>query len=144
VWYYKLRPSAVEGQYKKSNFPYKILSGYLQKEGLDYHPNQLRWRPIPDVEGSVNFVQGLVSLMGAGEPSLKQGISIYVYSANASMDKSAFVNSDGDLLIVPHLGTIKVKTLNGLLTVKPREILVVPRGVKFSVDIDGPIKGWAC
>jgi homogentisate 1,2-dioxygenase len=58
--------------------------------------------------------------MGAGEPSLKQGISIYAYSANDSMPKTAFYNSDGDFLIVPHAGTLFVRTLNGRLTVKPR------------------------
>jgi len=58
--------------------------------------------------------------MGAGEPSLKQGISIYVYSANTSMDKTAFYNSDGDFLIVPHKGTLYVNTLLGKLTVSPK------------------------
>lgn len=58
--------------------------------------------------------------MGAGEPSLKQGLAIYGYSANISMGKAAFYNSDGDFLIVPHIGTLYVKTLNGRLTVKPK------------------------
>jgi homogentisate 1,2-dioxygenase len=65
-------------------------------------------------------VQGLVSLLGAGEPSLKQGTAIYAYSANTSMNKTAFYNSDGDFLIVPQTGTLFVKTLNGKLTVKPK------------------------
>ena len=85
----------------------------------------------------MTFHQGLVSLMGAGEPTLKQGISIYAYSANASMDKTAFDNSDGDFLIDPQTGTLLVRTLNGKLTVRPKEILVIPRGVKFSVDVTG-------
>ena len=75
-------------------------------------------------------------MMGAGEPSLKQGISIYAYVANTSMENTAFYNSDGDFLIVPHCGTLYVKTLNGLLTVKPKEILVIPRGVKFTIDVE--------
>lgn len=50
MWYYKLRPSAIEGQYQKSKFPFKIISSYMQKENIDYHPNQLRWRPIPSVK----------------------------------------------------------------------------------------------
>lgn len=62
----------------------------------------------------------MISILGAGEPSLKQGISIYAYSANASMDKTSFYNSDGDFLIVPHVGTLHVKTLNGKFTVKPK------------------------
>lgn len=51
---------------------------------------------------------------------MKQGISIYVYSANASMEKTAFYNSDGDFLIVPYKGTLYIKTLMGKLTVRPR------------------------
>ena len=81
--------------------------------------------------------------MGAGEPSLKHGMAIYAYSANVSMTKTAFYNSDGDFLIVPHKGTLFVKTLNGKLIVKPKEILIIPRGVKFSIDVDDEVKGWA-
>ena len=67
VWYYKLRPSAIEGQYQRAKYPFKIVASYLQNEHMDYHPNQLRWNPSPSVkESSVNFVQGLVSLLGAG------------------------------------------------------------------------------
>ena len=73
---------------------------------------------------------------------MKQGISIYVYSANTSMEKTAFYNSDGDFLIVPHKGTLYVKTLCGRLTVRPREILVIPRGVTFSVELEGDARGW--
>lgn len=74
-------------------------------------------------------------MAGAGEPSLKQGIGIYVYSANKSMGKTTFVNSDGDFLIVPHKGTLYIKTLCGKLTVSPREICIIPRGMKFTVDV---------
>ena len=66
---------------------------------------------------------------------MKQGLSIYAYSANSSMDKSSFYSSDGDFLFIPYCGTMKVTTLNGKLTVKPKEILVIPRGIKFSIDV---------
>ena len=111
-----------EGQYSKAKYPYKIIANYLQKEYIASTPNQTRWNPIPSVkEGdSVNFVEGMVALMGAGEPSLKQGMAIYAYSANKSMDKTAFYNADGDFMIVPHSGTLYVRTLTGRLTVKPK------------------------
>lgn len=32
----------------------------------------------------------------------------------------------------------------GKLTLKPREILVVPRGIKFSVELKAPIRGYIC
>ena len=116
----------------------------MTEESCHVHPNQLRWRPIPDVKDNqkLNFVEGLVSIAGAGEPSLKQGISIYTYSANTSMGKQSFYNSDGDFLIVPHIGTLFITTLFGKITVKPREICVIPRGIKYTVDVEGPVKGW--
>lgn len=80
--------------------------------------------------------------MGAGEPTLKQGISIYAYSANTSMSKTAFYNSDGDFLIVPQSGTLYLRTLNGKMIVEPWEILIMPRGIKFSVDVEGDVTGW--
>jgi homogentisate 1,2-dioxygenase len=33
----------------------------------------------------------------------------------------------------------------GKLRVEPKEIIVIPRGVKFSVDKEGPMsRGWIC
>ena len=43
------------------------------------------------------------------------------------MDKQAFYNSDGDFLIVPHIGTLFITTIFGKLTVEPREICIIPR-----------------
>lgn len=39
---------------------------------------------------------------------------------------------------------LHIKTEMGLLNVKPREIVVIPRGVRFSVDVDGPTRGYIC
>ena len=50
-------------------------------------------------EKPINFVQGLVSIGGAGDPHLKTGLTIYVYAANISMTNLSFSSSDGDMLI---------------------------------------------
>ena len=146
VWLYKLRPSVVEGQYKKSNCRAKIIKSYLKDDELEFQPNQLRWKAIPKVQegDKTSFVEGLTSLIGAGEPSMKQGISIYGYSANVSMGKTAFYNSDGDFIIVPQTGTLYLRTLNGKMTVEPWEFCVIPRGIKFSIDVEGQVSGWIC
>ena len=47
------------------------------------------------------------------------------------MEKEAFYSSDGDLLIVPQVGKILVKTEFGRIYVEPQEIVVVQRGIKF-------------
>jgi homogentisate 1,2-dioxygenase len=47
----------------------------------------------------------------------------------------AMYSSDGDILIVPQVGTLKITTEFGKMTVAPWEICVIQRGIKFSVDI---------
>ena len=57
----------------------------------------------------------------------------------------AMYSSDSDMLIVPQLGTLKVTTEFGLLQIKPKEIIVIPRGVKFAIDpseADQLNRGW--
>lgn len=58
------------------------------------------------------------------------------------MTKTSFSNSDGDFLIVPHKGTLFIKTLCGKMTVSSREICIIPRGMKFSIDLEENVKGW--
>lgn len=45
-------------------------------------------------------------------------------------------NSDGDMLIVPQVGVLLVTTEFGKLRVQPKEVLIVPRGAKFSMDLE--------
>jgi homogentisate 1,2-dioxygenase len=37
----------------------------------------------------------------AGNPDMKNGLAIYTYCANTSMENQAFYSADGDMLIVP-------------------------------------------
>ena len=60
------------------------------------------------------------------------------------MENQAFYNSDGDFLIVPQEGVLYLKTEFGKLVVGPREIVVIPRGIKFSIDVEGQSNGWIC
>ena len=48
------------------------------------------------------------------------------------------------MLIVPQLGELKIITEFGCLKASPIEIVVIPRGVKFSVFVDGPSRGYIC
>lgn len=61
------------------------------------------------------------------------GLSIYTYTANRSMIDESFSSSDGDMLIVPQLGVLRFRTELGDLVVQPGHIIVIPRGIRFSV-----------
>src|SRR5690606_10421752 len=79
-----------------------------------------------------------------GEPSQPAGASIYRYAANQSMER-VFFDADGELLIVPQQGGLKLMTELGVLEVAPLEIAVIPRGMKFRVELlDAGASGYLC
>lgn len=105
---------------------------------------QIAWLPfdIPS-SGNIDFVEGIKTLAGSGEPTLREGIATHMYLANASMNKKAFVNSDGDYLICPQQGSLDIQTEFGPLFVQPGEIVVLQRGQRFKIDLpDGPSRGY--
>eukprot|EP01061_Rhynchopus_euleeides_P012592 TRINITY_DN22268_c0_g2_i1.p1 TRINITY_DN22268_c0_g2~~TRINITY_DN22268_c0_g2_i1.p1 ORF type:complete len:455 (+),score=199.38 TRINITY_DN22268_c0_g2_i1:78-1442(+) len=140
-WTYKIRPSAVHDEM----VPEK---GYKLTESTDVAcPKQRRWSPYPlATSGAVTWLSGLQPYAGAGDPSMKAGTKIYLYSFNAPMADSALVNADGDFLIVPESGELDVFTELGKLQVRPGEICIVQRGFKFKVDnVDGAVcRGYVC
>jgi homogentisate 1,2-dioxygenase len=90
-------------------------------------------------------VDGIVTLAGNGDPATQTGVGIHVYAANASMQDRFFYDADGELLIVPQLGSLRIRTELGILDVRPGEICVIPRGLKFRVELpDGSARGYIC
>lgn len=66
-----------------------------------------------------------------------------MYTATKSMEGCAFCNADGDFLIVPQQGRLWITTECGRLQVSPGEIVVLPQGFRFSVNLpDGPSRGY--
>jgi homogentisate 1,2-dioxygenase len=123
----------------------KWVSDYSGDSELTVSPDQRRWAPQDYLD--CDFMQGIRSMMGSGCPQLKNGISISYYSCKQSMTqkKVAMYSSDGDILIVPQEGTLRITTEFGKLNVASQEISVIPRGVKFSVDLEGDkARGWIC
>jgi len=79
----------------------------------------------------------------------KSGVAIHLYLANTSMKDKSFYNSDGDFLIVPQQGTLDIQTEFGMIEVNPGEIVVIQRGMHFSVRLEhentkSGIKGYIC
>ncbi len=61
------------------------------------------------------------------------------------MQDRFFYNADGEMLIVPQQGRLLLSTEMGRLAVEPQEIVVIPRGVRFRVDLpDGTARGYIC
>lgn len=141
-WTYRIRPSAVHEPYRE------IAAGLLRSAPFDEvptPPNQLRWRPLPIPREPTDFVAGLVTIGGNGDPAQQSGAAVHLYAANASMHDRFFADADGELLIVPQLGALWLRTEFGVLHVGPGEVGVIPRGIKFRVELDGSAaRGYVC
>src|ERR1700710_2713693 len=76
------------------------------------NPTHLVWSPfdIPSDDKKVDWVDGLKTISGNGDPTLREGLAIHVYLANTSMEKKAFCNNDGDMLILPQQGRLDIQT----------------------------------
>ena len=46
-----------------------------------------------------------------------------------------FGSGDGELIVVPQQGRLKISTDMGVVDVEPQEVAVIPRGVRFRVKI---------
>ncbi|THU86654.1 homogentisate 1,2-dioxygenase [Dendrothele bispora CBS 962.96] len=146
AWLYRIRPSvAHEGFTRLADNP-DLESNFLPiNPKVHISPTQLAWHPLdlPDDSKQVDFIDGLKTMAGNGDPTLREGLAIHIYVANKSMDKRAFVDSDGDMLILPQQGRLDVQTEFGRLMVRPGELLVIQRGMKFKVTLpDGPSRGY--
>ncbi|PZO62742.1 MAG: homogentisate 1,2-dioxygenase [Pseudoxanthomonas suwonensis] len=145
-WLYRIRPAAMHGAFEllhHDHFHNDFGTGPVT-------PDQLRWSPLPIPGESsesvpVDFIDGLFTLAGNGAPSVGVGIGIHWYAANASMEGRWFYDADGELLIVPQQGRLVIATELGVLEVEPQDIAVIPRGIRFRVDLpDGPSRGYVC
>lgn len=141
TWVYRLRPSALQA-------PYRRLANGLLRSGpfseVETPPNRLRWDPLPVPAKPTDFIDGLTTMAGSGDPASQSGIAVHVYRANRSMTDRYFSNADGELMFVPQLGAVLLSTELGKLDVSPGEIAVIPRGLKFKVGVTGPSRGYLC
>lgn len=140
-WLYRIRPAAVHQPFERTDSG-RLVSRFTQ---LATTPNQLRWDPLPMPSEPTDFVQGLVTMGGNGDPGTQSGCAISVYAANRSMTDRFFYDADGELLIVPQAGTLVLATELGRLEIGPQEIGIVPRGLRFRVELaDGEARGYVC
>ncbi|HET9388195.1 MAG TPA: homogentisate 1,2-dioxygenase [Steroidobacteraceae bacterium] len=140
-WLYRIRPAALHGEFRR------IGDGHFSSRfgELEASPNQLRWDPLPVPEEPVDFVSGLSTMGGNGSPEAQCGCGIHWYVANRSMHDRFFYDADGELLIVPQLGRLLLATELGVLLIEPQQIAVIPRGLRFRVELpDGPSRGYVC
>ncbi len=142
-WLYRMRPTANHPAYK----PY--LGAPLLRTApfteMPPPPNRLRWDPVPLPDERTDFVDGLVTYGGNGDVGAGAGVGVHAYAANTGMGSRAFASADGEMLIIPQHGALDISTELGRFEVAPLQIAVIPRGLRFRVELpDGPARGYVC
>ena len=140
-WLYRLRPSAQHGAYKP------FAQGQWRSTPFDEtppNPNRMRWDPLPLPDQPTDWVEGLVTYGGNGCSESGAGVGIHLYVANRSMVDRVFYNADGEMLFVPQEGAHRFVTELGVIEANPGHIVVIPRGVRFRIEVEAPIRGYIC
>jgi homogentisate 1,2-dioxygenase len=138
-WLYRMRPTADHRPFR----PYegaKLFARAPMTSALA--PNRLRWDPPSDLPADADFVDGLVTMMVNRDPSELTGVAIHLYRADRSMTDRVFVDADGELLIIPQAGTLSLFSELGRMDLAPGWIGLIPRGVRFRVEVDGEARGY--
>src|SRR5262249_21246930 len=139
-WLYRMRPAAVHGSFRRLAAE-RLTSRF---DAVAPSPERLRWDPPPLPRGATDCVAGLATLGGNGSPDAQSGCGIHWYVANRSMERF-FYDADGELLIVPQQGALRLATELGLLDVAPQEIAVIPRGLRLRVELlRASARGYVC
>ncbi|MEC9245015.1 MAG: homogentisate 1,2-dioxygenase [Pseudomonadota bacterium] len=143
-WLYRIRPSV------KHTGRFKAVSFNEWKSAPNVHDHklalgQLRWDPTPIPNRETDFLAGVRTMTTAGDVQGQAGMAAHIYAFNISMVDEYFFNADGELMLVPQEGGVRLKTEMGIIEIEPGEIAVMPRGMIFQVELmDGPARGYMC
>jgi homogentisate 1,2-dioxygenase len=138
-WLYRMRPTADHRPFVRYEGAPLLRNTAL---GEPLAPNRLRWDPPKDLPEGTDFVDGIVTMLSSRPPEDLEGVAVHLYRATRSMTNRVFVDADGELLIIPQSGELRIATEFGRLHVPPGTVAVVPRGVRFLVEVDGDSRGY--
>ncbi len=145
TWLYRRRPSVQAGGYTPLEQPW-LKTG--ARGGVLAPPDPMRWSPVPIPAAAVealDFIDGLRTMVVNGDEQAQSGIAAHLVLANRSMDRRAFVNADGEMLVVPQQGRLAITTELGVLAAGPGDVVLLPRGMAFKVALlDGTACAYVC
>jgi len=142
-WLYRIRPTVAHwGPFAKADIG---LWRTAPAAEVDTPLAPLRWDPIPIPARKLSFVEGVHTITMAGDAASMAGMGAHVFIATRSMVDEYFYNADGEMLILPQQGSLRLCTEFGIIDVGPGEAAVIPRGVKLRAELlDGPARGYIC
>lgn len=137
-WLYRIRPSVQHSPATRAAYePWAHPTWVSPPFSHACPPVQLRFRPLHPPASNADFVEGTVTLAANGSPASQEGCSANAYAASSSMSaRGRFLRHvDADILILPQEGPLEVRTEFGDLRVDPLELVLIPRGIAFQVNL---------
>jgi homogentisate 1,2-dioxygenase len=138
-WLYRMRPTADHRPFVAYDRAPLFAPGTVKQP---LAPNRLRWDPPQDLPDDADFIDGMVTMLANRDPADLEGVAVHLYRASRSMERRVFVDADGELLIIPQSGALRLITEFGRMEIAPGSIGGVPRGVKFRVEVDAESRGY--
>lgn len=146
-WLYKIRPSVIQGQFVEvghGTWTSDTTRGKFLKT-----PQALRFNPYPlaDKNTGADFLDSLFTYAINGSYATNTGCAIHLFSCTQNMKAKTMYNADAEMMIVLESGELVVRTEMGVLELSPLYIGVIPRGVKFRVELKtsgSAVRGYVC
>lgn len=143
-WLYRIRPSVVQG--KTQLHPRGALFSANDFPSAP-PPVPMRWSPFytsSTPQTGLHFIDGLIPAAMSGtfhDPAA----ALYLYAIQQTSPNTFFSNTDGELLWIPQQGELQLDTEFGQLHISPGEIAIIPRGVRFRLQLhSSQATGYLC
>lgn len=143
-WLYRIQPSVKHsGKFSPVENPFWKTAPHFEDDA--WAIDQLRWSPPKAPTEPTTFVTGIRTMTIAGDVNTQGGMAASFFFINTSMEDEYFYNADAEMLVVPQEGKIRFFTEFGKIDLEPAEICIIPRGMKFKVELlGGPARGYLC
>lgn len=138
-WLYRMRPTADHPPFQRYQGASLFAPGTVDEP---LAPNRLRWDPRDDLPAGADFIDGMVTMLANRDPADLEGVAVHLYRASKSMERRVFADADGELLIIPQAGALRIVTELGAMDVAPGWVGLVPRGMKLRVEVEGECRGY--
>ena len=133
TWLYKISPSVVQGRFTEVGHPTWISESTRGR----FHktPEALRFHPYPEAATNCDFLDSIFTYAVNGDLYRNSGMAIHLFSFNRSMSERYLYNADAEMMLVLEHGDVEILTELGILELSPLFIGVIPRGMKFKVEL---------
>ena len=140
-WLYRIRPTVAHwGAF------HAVDTGWWRTAPcaeVQVPPGPMRWDPLPVPDASLTLFDGIHTITTAGDAATQTGMAAHMYFATRSMTDTVFYNADAEMLLVPQMGGLRLRTEFGILDISPGDVAVIPRGVKLRAELHGgPARGY--